>query len=191
MKMNYKHLGMYVLTGIISACLTIPVVFGWDSAPFKYGWDPVKNSAFFFMGSIWLAISILVVGDSVSGMRCRSDWFSPLIFITLCFIGWWIAGTYAHDSVSIHFECTWFCDPEVIWSGGIGGIFVGAGLALTWKVRRIAVVMITTTLAGLLGGLILSQVFGAFLMFLIWQPILLLGIGIAVQIDSAKSSAEQ
>jgi hypothetical protein len=42
-----------------------------------------------------------------------------------------------------------------------------------------------------LGGLILSQIYTEDNLFWIWQLIVLLGIGIAVQIDSAKSSAEQ
>ena len=75
-------------------------------------------------------------------------------------------------------------------NGVIGGIFVAIGLVLTWKLNQIRIVITTITLAGLLGGLILLIDWVA-LVFWVWQPILLLGIGIAVQIDSAKSSAEQ
>ena len=48
--------------------------------------------------------------------------------------------------------------------------------------------MTVITMAGVLGvfGMLVFPLF-----IIIWQGFLLLGIGIAVQIDSAKSSAEQ
>ena len=54
-------------------------------------------------------------------------------------------------------------------------------------------VFLLTTLAGGLGGLVfaLSDFFGFdefFPLFVTWQGILLVGIGIAIQIDSRKSS---
>ena len=184
MKMNYKHLGLYVLVGIVSALVTHMTM-----AELK---DEMKLG-FIFMTGIWLPVSILVVGDSVSGMRYRSDWFSPLILIIVCFVGGWSAFTVGYENYNLNWEsrCTWFCNPMMILSGWIGGLFVGVGLALTWKVRPLGTLYRITMLAGLLGGLILSHDFSDGYWFLIWQPIVLLGIGIAVQIDSAKSSAEQ
>ena len=63
MKMNYKHLGLYVLAGIVSAGLC---VYGGGGT-----WE--GSSYVFSMHPIWLAIVILVIGDYVSGMRLRSD----------------------------------------------------------------------------------------------------------------------
>ena len=142
MKMNYKHLGMYVLAGIMSGFMMFPTAFGGGLSSEHLG-------VYIFMTGIWLPISILVVGDSVSDMRCRSDWFSPLAFITLCCIGWWAAFSYGANNYSINFDnkCGWFCYPEMVWSGGIGGVFVGVGLALAWKVKRIGVVIVLTALA--------------------------------------------
>jgi hypothetical protein len=51
-------------------------------------------------------------------------------------------------------------------------------------------VIVLTTLAGGLGGLVLVFV-GLQLLYIYWQGILLLGIGIAIQIDSRKSSIEK
>ena len=93
----------------------------------------------------------------------------------------------------------------VVVSGGIGGICVAIGVAIAWRLNSVGSVVTITTVAGLLGGLafnIGTVVDTAFDHLhvgewwwltapIIWQTILLLGIGIAVQIDSAKSSAEQ
>ena len=180
MKMNYKHLGLYVLAGIFSAGVCN------YTAHFDHnGWTGGDSPVFLFY-PIWLAIVILVIGDYVSGMRCRSNWFSPLVFIAMCAIGWcgaYLFGFFVGFNYVIY-------DAQLIGSGVIGGIFVAIGLVLTWKLNQIRIVITTITLAGLLGGLILLIDWVA-LLFWIWQPIVLLGIGIAVQIDSAKSSAEQ
>jgi len=57
-------------------------------------------------------------------------------------------------------------------------------------------IIMLTTLAGGLGALVLvlPELFGFdnfFPLFITWQGILLLGIGIAIQIDSPKSSIEK
>ena len=144
------------------------------------------SSYVFSMHPIWLAIVILVIGDYVSGMRLRSDWFSPLLFMAMCEIGWWGAYCFGFGFSSMSKQPGLW----LIGSGAIGGICVAIGTVLTWKLVQIRIVITTITLAGLLGGFILLIDWEA-LLFWVWQPILLLGIGIAVQIDSAKSPAEQ
>ena len=180
MKMNYKHLGLYVLAGIFSAG-----VCNYTAHFTSSGWSGGDSPVFLFY-PIWLAIVILVIGDYVSGMRCRSDWFSPLVLIAMCAIGW--CGAYMFGFF-VGFDQKNIYDTQLIGSGVIGGICVAIGLALAWKLNQILIVITTITLAGLLGGLILLIDWEA-LLFWVWQPILLLGIGIAVQIDSAKSPVE-
>jgi hypothetical protein len=150
MKMNYKHLGLYVLAGIISAGFC---EYGSGGSSGAYGLD---SNFVFSMHPIWLAIAILVIGDYASGMRCRSDWLSPLVFIAMCEIGWlsafysfifimgWVPGNTP--------DYSWL---SVIGSGLSGGICVAIGLVLTWKINKIRIVITTITLAGLLGALIL------------------------------------
>ena len=84
----------------------------------------------------------------------------------------------------------------MIEAGIIGGFFIAIGLVIAWRLKRIWMVIVLTTLAGGLGGYVsfLPVLFGfkdTFPLFITWQAILLLGIGIAIQIDSRKSSIEK
>ena len=81
-------------------------------------------------------------------------------------------------------------------SGVIGGLFVGTGLAFVWKLKSAWVVILLAAVAGGLGGVVCKLFLNptssdmSFL-FECWQGIVLLGIGVAVQINSNKSSIKQ
>jgi hypothetical protein len=179
MKVNYKHLGIYLLAGIASGSagtfFLLEISFG--------------RAITDYIPSIILGIVILIVGRYVSDTQLRSGWISSAIVVAACVVGWHFALTYGIDYATINWEtCTLFCSPERIVSGGIGGICVGIGLALAWKLSRVGVVVAITTVAGVLGGTIVSNPVGEQLFFLIWQSILFLGIGLALQIDVRKLS---
>ena len=171
MKINYKHLGMYLMAGIVSGGLC------------RWIWSDGLDSLTvrFYLLAITLAIAILVAGRYISNIQFRRQWLSPAILIVACGVGWHFAYEYGHE---FH---TYGLSP--IGSGAIGGICVSIGLALAWKLSRPTFAITVITMAGALGGLVF--IFIDEVLFILWQPILLLGIGIAVQIDSAKSSAEQ
>ena len=76
-------------------------------------------------------------------------------------------------------------------SGVIGGLFVGTGLAFAWKLKSAWVVILLATVAGGLGGVVLRLFSLPDLFFVYWQGIVLLGIGVAVQINSNKSSIKE
>ncbi len=173
MNLNYKHLGMYLLAGIVSGLM----------CAYSY-------SFMFYPGpGLVLGIMIFLAGRYISDIAPRNTWLSPLILVLACAIGWFLAFRFGHAYGGEDFS--------FFGSGAIGGIFVAIGLALAWKLNRVWLVIALTVLAGILGVLmwyfvimILSELlfitFNA--LFVSWQAILFLAIGIAVQIDSNKSS---
>ena len=171
MNLNYKHLGMYLLAGIVSGllCGLITHFVGFGNFPYYAG------------PGLVLGIMIFLAGRFISGITPRNPWLNPLVLILACGAGWFLA--FLHG----------VSDGFYIWpveSGVIGGFFVGIGLVIAWRLKRIWMVIVLTTLAGGLGGLVFALV-GFQLLFSSWQGILLLGIGIAIQIDSRKSSIEE
>ena len=185
MKMNYKHLGLYVLAGIVSGGLCF---WMWYMNPFS------DERVRFHLTAVILAIAILVAGRYISDIQLRSGWLSPVILIVACAVGWNFAFEYGASNWDMSpVSDTWLHEPEMVVSGLIGGIGVAIGLALAWKLNNVWVGVGITILAGLLGGFLSSyaNLSDEGFLFPIWQATLLLGIGIAVQIDSAKSSAEQ
>ena len=173
MKLNYKHLGMYLVAGVASGLLC-RLIFTNDE------WS-------IFGPSLVLGAMITLAGRYISGITPRNTWLNPLILILACGIGWFLAFQHGVN------------DGFYIWpveSGVIGGFFVGIGLVIAWRLKRIWMIIVLTTLAGGLGGLVLALpelvAFKAiFPLFITWQAILLLGIGIAIQIDSRNSSIEE
>ena len=167
MNLNYKHLGMYLLAGIASG-LPSQLIY--------------TNTEWKIVGpSLVLSAMITLAGRYISGITPRNTWLNPLILILACGIGWFLA--FQHGVTGGFY----------IWpveSGVIGGFFVGIGLVIAWRLKRIWMVIVLTTLAGGLGGLVFTLV-GFQLLFITWQAILLLSIGIAIQIDSRKSSIEE
>ena len=176
MKINYKHLGMYLMAGIVSGGLC------------RWIWSDGLNSLTvrFYLLAITLAIAILVAGRYISNIQFRREWLSPAILIVACGVGWHFAYEFGHE---FH---TYGLSP--IGSGAIGGICVSIGLALAWKLSRPTFAITVISMAGVLAVLVpmplpeLPLTFPT--LFKIWQGFLLLGIGIAVQIDSAKWPAE-
>ncbi len=174
MNLNYKHLGMYLLAGIVSGLLCWLV---WPLLALGPG--------------LVLGIMIFLAGRYISDIAPRNTWLSPLILVLACAIGWFLAFEfgYAYGGEDFSF----------FGSGAIGGIFVAIGLALAWKLNRVWLVIALTVLAGILGVLMwyfvggIADAFGVtqttfIALFVSWQAILFLAIGIAVQIDSNKSS---
>ncbi len=175
MNLNYKHLGMYLVVGIASGLLChFSGIIDIDLMFFSTNCTP----------AIILGIMIFLAGRYISGITPRNAWLNPLILILACGVGWILALKFGTEY--------WKKDWSWIGSGIIGGFFVGIGLVMAWRLKRIWMVIMLTTLAGGLGG----QVYALWnfsdieelLLLTIWQGILLLGIGIAIQIDSRKSS---
>jgi len=179
MNLNYKHLGMYLLAGIASGLLFqfSGIIIDIDLMFFSTNFTP----------AIILGIMIFLAGRYISGITPRNSWLNPLILILACGIGWVLA--FQHGVTGGFYI-------GVIEAGIFGGLFVGIGLVFAWRLKRIWMIIMLTTLAGGLGGLVLvlPELFGFddfFPLFITWQGILLLGIGIAIQIDSRKSSIEE
>ena len=186
MNLNYKHLGMYLLAGIVSGlfCGLITHFVGFGNFPYYAG------------PGLVLGIMIFLAGRYISDIAPRNTWLSPLILVLACAIGWFLAYEFGDSYYQEDFS--------FFGSGAIGGIFVAIGLALAWKLNRVWLVIALTVLAGILGVLMwylvggISDAFGfesdlfsilwLIQLFVSWQSILLLAIGIAVQIDSNKSS---
>ena len=172
MNLNYKHLGMYLVVGIASGLLCRLIYTSHDV------WQYVGPS-------LVLGAMITLAGRYISGITPRNPWLNPLVLILASGVGWILALKFGSE----YWRTVW----SWIGSGIIGGFFVGIGLVIVWTLKRIWMVIMLTTLAGGLGGLVfaLSDFFGFdefFPLFITWQGILLLGIGIAIQIDSRKSS---
>ena len=172
MNLNYKHLGMYLVVGIASGLLChFSGIIDIDLMFFSTNCTP----------AIILGIMIFLAGRYISGITPRNPWLNPLVLILACGVGWFLAFLHGVN------------DGFYIWpveSGVTGGFFVGIGLVIAWRLKRIWMVIVLTTLAGGLGGLVFTLV-GFQLLFISWQGILLLSIGIAIQIDSRKSSIEK
>ena len=171
MNLNYKHLGMYLLAGVASGLLCRLIYTSHDV------WQYVGPS-------LVLGAMITLAGRYISGITPRNPWLTPLILILACGVGWFLA---FHHGVNGGFYI------GVIEAGIFGGFFVGIGLVVAWRLKRIWMIIMLTTLAGGLGALVLvlPELFGFDNLFITWQGILLLGIGIAIQIDSPKSSIEK
>jgi hypothetical protein len=185
MNINYKHLGMYLVAGIASGLLChFSSIIDIDLMFFSTNFTP----------SIILGIMIFLAGHYISGITPRNTWLNPLVLILACSIGWFL--NYEFNAG----DCYWYwC---VIEAGIIGGFFIAIGLVIAWRLKRIWMVIVLTTLAGGLGGLVWGYAFRHFsiwnssyievvLFQITWPSILLLGIGIAIQIDSRKSSIEK
>ena len=177
--MNFKHLGMYLLVGIISGglCTGIPA---WRFFP------KIVNEQ---IPAVILTIAIVVAVRYISAIQFRNGWLSPVILTMACLIGWYLAVEFGSN----YYRTDWY----FVVSGAIGGIFVAIGFALAWKLSRPGFAITVITMAGTLGGILLIVIFVALtemetlILFVVWQSILLLGICISVQIDSSKSSVEQ
>ena len=165
---------MYLLAGVASGLLCRLIYTSHDV------WQYVGPS-------LVLGAMITLAGRYISGITPRNPWLTPLILILACGVGWFLA---FHHGVNGGFYI------GVIEAGIFGGFFVGIGLVVAWRLKRIWMIIMLTTLAGGLGALVLvlPELFGFdnfFPLFITWQGILLLGIGIAIQIDSPKSSIEK
>ena len=192
MNLNYKQLGMYLLVGIASGFLCL---LTWYLQERFNG-----HRLWFFVGpGFVLGVMILLAGRYISGIGPRHLWFSPLILILFCGIGWYLAvehGAAQSPALATSLLRDLFSHVSYMWeveSGVIGGLFVGTGLAFAWKLKSAWVVILLATAAGGLGGVVLrllgGEMFG--LLFVYWQGMVLLGIGVAVQINSNKSSIKQ
>ncbi len=160
---------MYLLAGIVSGLMC------------AYCFDKLWS----YGPGLVLGIMIFLAGRYISDIAPRNTWLSPLILVLACAIGWFLAFQfgYAYEAEDFSF----------FGSGAIGGIFVAIGLALAWKLNRVWLVIALTVLAGILGVLMWYLVMWLenkhfIALFVSWQAILFLAIGIAVQIDSNKSS---
>jgi hypothetical protein len=192
---------MYLVAGIASGLLCHFPLGIIDSALLFFGTN--------FTPAIILGIMIFLAGRYISGITPRNTWLNPLILILACGVGWFLAhqhGSTGEFSIGANGE---FSAVEYgvigiveVESGVIGGFFVGIGLVMAWRLKRIWMVIMLTTLAGGLGGLVLvyalwdfsvwnSSYIEVLLLQITWPSILLLGIGIAIQIDSRKSSIEE
>ena len=181
MNLNYKHLGMYLVAGVASGLLCY----------FPLG---IIHNALFFFGTnftpaIILGIMIFLAGRYISGITPRNPWLNPLILILACGIGWFLAFEFGVNAVVNNWSYLY------IGSGIIGGTGVAVGLVVAWKLQKAWVVSTVIAFAGGLGGLVLRFLAiddnENFPLFAVWQGIVFLGIGIAIQIDSRKSSVEK
>ena len=178
MNINFKHLGMYLLVGIISGGLCTGIV-DWSFFP------KIVNE---HIPAVILTIAIVVAVRYISAIQFRNGWLSPVILTMACLIGWYLAIEFGSN----YYRTDWY----FVVSGAIGGIFVAIGFALAWKLSRPGFAITVITMAGTLGGILLIFIFVALtemetlILFVVWQSILLLGICISVQIDSTKSSVE-
>jgi hypothetical protein len=83
MKLNYKHLGMYLVAGIASGliCTFLPGIIDHDLLFFGTNFTP----------AIILSIMIFLAGRYISGITPRNSWLNPLILILACGVGWFLA----------------------------------------------------------------------------------------------------
>jgi hypothetical protein len=173
MNLNYKHLGMYLLAGIASSLLC-HLIYDDDNVWQLYVGPPLV-----------LGIAIFLSGRYTGNANSRNTWISPLVLVISCTIGWILATRFGSE----YYDET---DLWIIASGVIGGAGVAVGFVAAWKVQKIWVVFAMITAAGGLGGavLILLDIAGIHFisLFVVWQSIVLLGIGFVIQIDSNQAS---
>jgi len=178
MNLNYRQLGMYLLVGVASGilCILQGNLIGHRLLP-----------------GFVLGVMILLAGRYISRIGSRHLLLSPLILILFCGTGWYLASQHGANAYASGGYVSLLWEVE---SGVIGGLFVGTGLAIAWKLKSIWVVILLVTVAGGLGG-VLFVLQGTPLdeeqrwMFVYWQGLVLLSIGVAVQINSNKSSIKQ
>jgi len=173
MKMNlhYKHLGMYLLAGIVSGLLC-HLIFDPDNVWRLYAGPPLV------LGVV-IVLSVRHIGD----VTPRNTWISPLVLVISCTIGWILAFKFGGEYHRHHLSN--------IASGVIGGAGVAVGFVAAWRVEKIWVVSAMITTAGGLGGavLILLDIAGIHFvsLFVVWQSIVILSIGVVIQIDSKQA----
>lgn len=177
MTMNFKHLGMYLLVGIISGGLCTGIT------ALRF-FPKIVNEQ---IPAVILAIAIVVAVRYISAIRFRNGWLSPVILTIACLIGWYLAVEFGSN----YYRTDWY----FVVSGAIGGIFVAIGFALAWNLSRPGFAITVITMVGILGGILLFFValtgyLETLILFVVWQSILLLGICILVKLDSRKSSVE-
>ena len=171
---------MYLVVGIASGLLCRLIYTSHDV------WQYVGPS-------LVLGAMITLAGRYISGITPRNPWLNPLVLILASGVGWFLA---RQHGVTGGFYI------GVIEAGIIGGFFIAIGLVIAWRLKRIWMIIVLTTLAGGLGGLVWGYAFRDFslwnsfyievlLLQITWPSILLLGIGVAIQIDSRKSSIEK
>ena len=172
--MNYRDLGKYLLSGVVSGLLCRFTYY--DEAP----WLIVGPA-------LVLAAMILMAGRFVSGINPWKNLFGPLILFLCCALGWFLA--FEHGVNSIRGPNIWLVE-----CGFIGGLSVGIGLSFAWRQITAWVILVHTTVAWVLGGsigMLWERITDLdFPLFVFWQGILLLGTGIAVQVDSKRQSAK-
>jgi len=176
MNLNYKHLGVYLVAGIASGLLCL-LIFGTDNVWQEYVGPPLI-----------FGIVILLSRRYIDRSFPRNTCIGPLMLLIFCIFGWILAYRFGAE----YYDET---DLWLIASGVIGGTGVAVGFAATWRLRKIWVVSAMIVLAGGLGGAVemLLDITGKdfWSLFVVWQSIVLLGIGVAIQIDSRKSSIEK
>ena len=167
-KKNYKHLGMYLAAGIASGFLCL-LVFDMDNV-----WQGYVGPPLIF------GIVILLSRRYIDRSSPRNTWIGPLMLVIFCIIGWILAYLFGAE----YYDET---DLWLIASGVIGGAGVAVGCIAAWRLRKIWVVSAIIVAAGGLGGAVemLLDIAGKefWSLFIVWQSIVLLGIGVAIQID--------
>jgi hypothetical protein len=168
---NYKHLGMYLLAGVVSG-LFCQLIYA-DHDVWKYVGP-----------SLVLGAMIALAGRYISKITPGNPLLSPLILILACGVGWFLAFEFGVKAVVNNWPYLY------IGSGIIGGTGVAVGLVVAWKLQKAWVVSAVIAFAGGLGGLVLRFLDlddnENFPLFAVWQGIVFLGIGFAIQIDSRK-----
>ena len=175
-KINYKHLGMYLAAGIASGLLCL-LIFDMDNV-----WQGYVGPPLIF------GIVILLSRRYIDRSSPRNTWIGPLMLVIFCIIGWILAYLFGAE----YYDET---DLWLIASGVIGGAGVAVGCIAAWRLQKIWVVSAMIVLAGGLGGavaILLDVVRIDFVpLFVIWQSIVLLGIGFAIQIDARPSKVDK
>ena len=165
---------MYFLAGIASGLLC-HLIYDSDNVWQEYVGPPLV-----------LGIAILLSGRYIGNITPRNTWISPLVLVLACTIGWILAYRFGAEYYD---ETGW-----LIVSGVIGGAGVAVGFIAAWRVRKIWVVSATIVLAGGLGGTVAVLLDTAgidFPLFVVWQSMVLLGIGFAIQIDARPSKVDK
>ena len=183
MKAKSWYLAKYLLLGLL--CGVVATVKGDDSIlsfPLPSPW--------FFLPAVLLGAVISIAGRYISGLQFRHGWFSPVILIVACSIGWYAAQyLYIVTLAYVLFEQSPFFVPLVITpaAGGVGALAVAIGLVLAWRLSRHGFVIAVVTLAGILGPVVMS-LGTAVDLFIAWHGILFLGIGIAIPVNSDRNN---